>query len=468
MHHDRIRRVCISIISAFVLVQAAETGGKKFGTEFSGYTFIEVGEVMKGYRVGGGGGAIDHRWMETACIGLFSETRIDEHLKVLMGFEGLLGFPFTIYNQKGSAYVPFRETRNFFWVSRGEGLYTFGDTAGTSLQIEAGYFPYKYNNEVRNLGEYIFRTMCYPPVMINQFDRTFTELLGFRVGNTLRGLFHHDLIFYSDVKQYPYNDFSLAYLADIKNPRLVFVKQNFITLGAGVNLYRLIPVRGDLTNPENPNNALNHYYDTVSKVYNAATNDTTYGIDSGWTTYAGTKLMGRATIDFKKIIPLEIFGPEDLKLYGEVAVLGWKNYPFFYEERKERTPVTIGFNFPTLKILRILDIDILDKIIDIVDLDLLNAEAEYLDSKNVNSIRQPFYNLVPIPYPEDPTNPHERLKWSVYAKKKIGKRMSISAQIANDHIMPKSLAPDEAIQDYTDVTYRHGDWWWNIRTRFDF
>ena len=57
---------------------------EKFNTQFSGYTFIEAGEVEKGQ---GEQNSYDHRWMEDAGIGIFSSTRIDEHLKVLAGFE---------------------------------------------------------------------------------------------------------------------------------------------------------------------------------------------------------------------------------------------------------------------------------------------------------------------------------------------------------------------------------------------
>ena len=225
---------------------AADSLGQKFNTQFSGYTFIEAGEVEKGQ---GEQNSYDHRWMEDAGIGIFSSTRIDEHLKVLAGFEALLGYPFNPVNEPGANLVAGRKTINSFWVSRGEGIYTFGDPEKISLEIEAGYFPYKYNPEVRNLGEYLFRTYCYPAVMINQFDRTFTELLGIRVGNTVGGIFHHDLIFYSETKLYPYNDFSLAYLADLKIPKIGFIPQ-FINFGGGFNLYRLIPVRGDLTTPK--------------------------------------------------------------------------------------------------------------------------------------------------------------------------------------------------------------------------
>lgn len=452
----------ISFISILLITTVPVAGAdeKESATKFSGYTFIETGEVMKGQ---GKLESYDHRWMESACIGIFSSTRIDEHLMVLAGFEALLGYPFNVYAEQGPANVAFRKTINSFWVSRGEGLYTFGDTANTSLQIEAGYFPYKYNNEVRNLGEYLFRTYCYPPVMINQFDRTFTELLGFRIGNTLSGILHHDLIFYSETKLYPYNDFSLAYLADLKIPKVGTIPQ-FITLGGGINLYRLIPVRGDLTTPKKIALPYNLYqYDTVSTYYDSLTQSTVPVIDDKWYSYAGTKVMGRATIDFKGVLPEAVtylLGPEDLKLYGEVAVLGWKNYPnvlpggdlalnYGYEKRYQRTPFTVGFNIPTFKIL-----------------DLLNTEIEYLNSPYYNSIVGPFFKMSPIPTSD--VYEHERLKWSVYLKKTIGQRMIISAQVANDHIMPKSLSDDQSFCDYTDVTLRHGDWWWNLRVRFDF
>ncbi len=447
MSKKLLQGICFISVFLATTVSAADSEEKKFTTEFSGYTFIESGEVMKGK---GFNDIYDHRWIGDACIGIFSSTRIDEHLKVLMGLEGLMGFPFNIYPQQGAGFVSFRQPMNSFWVSRGEGLYTFGDTANTSLQIEAGYFPYKYNAEVRNLGEYLFRTYCYPPTMINLFDRTFTELLGVRVGNTIAGGFHHDIILYSEAKQYPFNDFSLAYLADLKIPQFLFIPK-FITLGGGINLYRFIPVRSDLTTPKDPYDKNLIRRDTISSYFDSLTMSTVYVTKEQWMTFAGTKVIGRATLDFKGVLPqviTDLLGPEDLKLYGEVAVLGWKDYPVFFEKRYQRTPFTIGFNIPAFKVL-----------------DLLNTEVEYLNSPYKNSTREPFYDMVPIN-----TSPveHEHLKWSVYAKKTIGKRMSISGQIANDHLMPKSSYDNELIQDYADVTLRHGDWWWNIRARFDF
>jgi hypothetical protein len=467
--------VCFVFLFLAAVLWAEADDERKFETKFSGYTYIEAGEVMKG--MGYQDNVIyDHRWLSDACVGIFASTRIDEHLKVLMGFEGQLTSSFNAYYQEKLDYVPLRHPMNSFWVSQGEGIYTFGDPATISLEIEAGYFPYKYNQEVRNLGEYLFRTYCYPPIMLNLFDRTFTELMGVRVGNTLGGIFHHDLILHSETKQYPFYDASLSYLADVKNPEFSFVLPNFITLGGGIQLYRLIPVRGDLTTRHDNDDANLISRDTVSSYYDSATQSTKYIINEEWMSFAGTKVMGRATLDFKSLLPeviTDFLGKGDLKLYGEVAVLGWKNYPNFvkypitYAKRFQRTPFTVGFNLPTFKIFRILNIDVLSNIIDIIDLDILNTEIEYLNTPYMNSTLKPIFSLVPL-QDINTSLGHENLKWSVYAKKTIGKRMILSAQVANDHFIPKSGHPEPTIQDYHDVTLRHGDWWWNVRARFDF
>lgn len=462
MRKDLIGIICFSSMVLATTLWAAGDDDRKFETKFSGYTFIEAGEVMKG--IGYQETEIyDHRWLSDACVGIYASTRIDEHLKVLMGFEGQLAFPYNSYlEQPNAELVPTRFPMNSFWVSQGEGIYTFGDLAGTSLQIEAGYFPYKYNTQVRNLGEYLFRTYCYPPIMLNLFDRTFTELMGVRIGNTIGGIFHHDLILHSETKQYPFYDGTLSYLADAKNPEISFVKTGFITLGGGIQWYRLIPVRGDLDYKKGTSDKNLISRDIRSINYNPQTlqNDTVY--NEQWMGFPGTKVMGRATIDFKKVLPSDItdfLGEEDIKLYGEIAVLGWKNYDKFYTDRAQRTPITLGFNLPAPKIFGF-------KIID-----LLNTEIEYLNSIYWNSTYEPIYEMIPLQDTRNDTTmtyEHEKLKWSVYAKKNIGTRMSISAQVANDHFIPKSSNSREAIQDYHDVTLRHGDWWWNLRVRFDF
>jgi hypothetical protein len=54
---------------------------------------------------------------------------------------------------------------------------------------------------------------------------------------------------------------------------------------------------------------------------------TTGTSDSSFYTFKGAKLMAKAAIDFKKIIPGGLFGKQDLRLYGEATILGLTDYP---------------------------------------------------------------------------------------------------------------------------------------------
>jgi hypothetical protein len=218
-------------------------------------------------------------------------------------------------------------------------------------------------------------------------------------------------------------------------------------------------VRGDLTTIHETGDQNLISRDTVGWQYNPQTQDTQPVIREQWMSFAGTKVMGRVTIDFKSLFPaggMDFLGSAALKLYGEVAVLGWKdypklaNYPIAYDKWFQRTPFTVGFNFPTYKFL-----------------DILNTEIEYLNTPYMNSTLEPIFSLLPL-QDQNFLGQRTNLKWSVYAKKTIGKRMILSAQVANDHFIPKSGHDDPTIQDYHDVTLRHGDWWWNFRARFDF
>ena len=58
----------------------------------------------------------------------------------------------------------------FFYPHWAEISYSFGAIERPWLRMGAGVFPFKYNPDVRNLGEYLFRTGSYPPIMMSTFD----------------------------------------------------------------------------------------------------------------------------------------------------------------------------------------------------------------------------------------------------------------------------------------------------------
>jgi hypothetical protein len=173
--------------------------------------------------------------------------------------------------------------------------------------------------------------------------------------------------------------------------------------------------------------------------------------DTGYYTFSGTKLMARADFDIKGIIPMDFLGKEDLKIYGELTILGVKNYPGFYTDLKARMPMMFGFNVPTFKLL-----------------DLLKLEFEFQDTKVANGIGSVFYSpYCPIP-DSIPGVLRSPWKWSVYANKKIGSHLSIIGQIANDHLMPENYSVHNLFQPLNDVTLRANDWWWVLKMRFDY
>ena len=426
--------------------------------DFSGYASFEAGEIMRGYsfNYNSSTGEVDHGWVQRAFIGLLAEAAMSEHLRILVGAEGMLNLSFSIGQRLNDQYLETQRPLVKFSLWHGEGIYSLGDPGRFSLQVEAGYFPFKYSSESRNFGEYLFRTGCYPGIIINRFDRAYADLLGVRVGNTVSGAFNHSLLLTSELTDFlfPPGDFSLSYIADFSIPGIV-------TLGGGASLYRILSINRAVTTPKDR--------ETIYKIANSRTitdalNNPIVVGDTSFLSFAGIKLMGRFTFDMKGVIPLDfikkMFGKEDLKLYSEVAVLGLKNYPNtidmtknYYNKLGKRMPVTVGFNVPALRYL-----------------DVLNIELEHYNSDYPNGFRRSFKDQFPLPDQENPQAVHEKLKWSVYAKRTIGAHFSLIGQIANDHFIPIShtLIMGKGSQDLQDVTLRHGDWWWALKMMFHF
>jgi hypothetical protein len=454
----------------------------KIAPVFSGYASFEESEIVKGYLnmqfSNYAGPVLTPLWMENAKMGLCANTDVGEHLQIIAAFEGKLGFSLTTDYNPQTNYSAAQQEHWDFTIQRGEGLYSFGDPQNPFLQIEAGYFPYKYNPDVRNLGEYLFRSFCYPAALLNTFDRPYADLLGLRIGNAIPlsdGSFHHDLLFTSETKHYPLKDFSLSYVTD-------YSISGIFSVGAGGSLYRLLPVF--LNDSGTVKTPVNQYVDTTTG-------------DTGYYTFSGIKLMARVSFDVKGIIPMDFLGKEDLKLYGELAILGLKNYPGFYDNLSERMPVMLGFNWfsnPLLSypvagigallfqkkingasfleagtgIMSGVGLWLLEKYTGIkTGFDILSLELEYQGTRNPNGITKTYYQPY-CPLPDDPIagNPRTMLKWSLYANKKIGSHLSIIGQIANDHLMPDNYTTLPAYQPLTDVTLRANDWWWVVKALF--
>jgi hypothetical protein len=424
--------------------------------KISGWGAMEFGQIMHGTYFSA---SLDHQWQEDFRSRLDLTSAVNDNLTINVGTEIWYQYSVLAVQTNGPSYLP--------------GINIIMDEADMSydflngdfpLSLQAGYFKFKYNEEATNLGEYLFRSGCYPTFVTNNFDFPMARLLGFNVENTIlkdNSIFtaHHSLLLTSETAIYPYEDLSLSYIFSAS-----FLKKAF-TIGGGISGARMFSV--------NENNTTPHLANTISSITNvrntvdANNNPITTG-DTSYYTFAGTKLMGRFSFDPKPFIPLNIFGAEDLKLYGEVAVLGTKNYPIFkdssirYDLLSERTPMMVGFDFPTFKFL-----------------DVLSLEFEYFKNRYFDS----YYNEVvgngsrfPLPYTQargnlpgvDSTSYDHDVKWSVYAKKTIGKNIQVIAQVAKDHRQATINLSDPRYGDYGDNLTTSKDWYYMIKLAYGF
>jgi hypothetical protein len=329
-----------------------------------------------------------------------------------------------------------------------------GEKADPALSLTIGGFPHIYNRDSRNLGSYLLRGPVYPGVLMGGFqdfsaDSTKGNILGARVHHAA-GSFSHDLILNCERDIPPTFDWSLAYLANLDLGAFRF--------GAGFNLYRLIPYNSKLETPGKDTTLVRGQARLKYIEINPANNDTTFF------THQGTKLDATVSMDIKKFFGgIESLGEDDLKLYGEVALIGWTNYGKAYGKRSERIPVMVGFNVPTWRLLN-----------------HLSFEVEYYGAKYRNDLALVGYNNVVadwtlqehrIPSPKPPSNSDygidsagffktqsgdsifvggtasdksnvtkDNLKWSIYVDKVVANHIQFVAQVANDHFRPRPVA----------------------------
>jgi hypothetical protein len=315
-------------------------------------------------------------------------------------------------------------------------------------------------------------------------DTTKGTLLGGRLHHAWKN-FSHDLILNSERELPPTFDWSLAYVAKLK-------AGSVLELGAGVNFYRLIAYRSELTTP---GKAELIRRDSIVMQRYIEIDSSGPVPDTVFFTHQGTKVMGMFSLDLKPLIGVESMGQNDLKLYGEAAVLGIKDYGETYGNISQRIPMTLGFNFPTFGLL-----------------DMLSFEVERYGAKYRNDlVRIGNYNVVapwtfkayPIPSPKpvtyadygldsqgmwvNPVDPTDTVrvmgtasdkenltqddwKWSLFLEKSVRKHIRFTGQIANDHFRPRPVATGliQANGGTAEAFSSPKDWYFMLRLGYYF
>lgn len=365
------------------------------------------------------------------------------------------------------------------WVNRtvqgGAGLvqaqakYLFGDPDDPSASLQFGIFPIKYNPDSKNLGEYLYRSGTYPGVIYtggwSYLNSAAYLAQGIRFSMPhLGGKFSHSLTLTMERDLQRNRDLTPGYM-------FTFKPTEFFELGAGVVWTHGIPLGGDSSlTPIRCKNAYNpRTGKPISLESGDACTDNVQSDTLGYYTFRGGKAAARMSLDFGTMFGMDA---DVFKLYGEWALLGIKNYPFYYENKSERMPVMFGLNLPSFKLL-----------------DVLGVEFEYRKSKFRNTMAWVMDDApLPIPlssttqeyYAYDLSDPRhspaevdslasafkqDDWKWSIYARKKIMNGMTVHVQAASDHLRHYGfyIAP---FPGYAPATERTKDWYYILRLEF--
>jgi hypothetical protein len=350
---------------------AAPTGqSSPFRSVMSMFFALDEGQVMQGADGTGGYKEYDRLWQQRLFAHFTDDITYMERLRLILSIECMLTFSMKQYNTLPQTLTPLWT----FYPNDAELRYTFGNLSRPWLQISAGYFPFKYNPDAKDLGEYLIRDGAYPTYLVSNFEFAETRELGLHlngnVGNPAIDQMRWDLMLTSETHFWPLQDWTVSGL--ISNNLF-----NFFDAGIGASWQRAISVDESKTTPHNNNNI---YYDQDGNLQ--------------YYTYRALKLMGRASLNPQRFIPefripfapvfgdKPFFGKEDLKVYGEIAALGWFNYNSYqydsvlvdtagglpghnvwtyegpktkalnyYDSLLNRTPFMVGIDLPTNPII---------------------------------------------------------------------------------------------------------------------
>jgi hypothetical protein len=445
---------------------------------------VDLGQVVKGYS---DVPLEDFSITRTGAYLSVSAIR-DEKLELRIGLGGLFW-----YAANTGAGAEYRLMKFGSGMGEAQAIYSFGDARNPSSKLQVGFFPIKYGDS-HNLGEYLYRSGTYPGYIVTggwSYMQS-AAYMGEGIRYTLpmlNGMLVHDFTLLSDRDWEPLHDLSPGYTLTVK-------PTGFLEAGAVVVWSHAIPARPSRVQPKTMQNA----YSTNSKmpvagaagfgvsetvVFNTP-GDPSSGVDTiivdttareaqtlrDWAaceagdcsnidyyTFKGFKGMVRASFDVGVLLGMPQIDAGDFKLYGEVALLGFQDQPYYYDDKSERMPMMAGLNIPTFGLL-----------------DRLSAEVEYHKSRFTNSIYAVGAQGTPQPvtkedgsaggyaYQGRPEYTKDDWKWSFYARRSLYQGVNVHAQVASDH----QRHPDFwGVMSDASITNKTTDWYYVFRVDFN-
>jgi hypothetical protein len=475
------------------LAGAGETNVKYKPLKITGVQ--EFGQIQSGMLISTPYQPMEKEWLDHFGSFLTQEAIVNDRLLLQIGLGGTFqnGKPERVDEKfGGSQYKMF-----FIGPTIAKATVMFGDPEKPTFTVGGGIFPFKYNPQAVNLGEYLFRTGAYPTYIMNggllMIGDNAAYLQGYHAAAHLGNL-DLDLIATTETGMPPLYDWSLAALANYK------IADGLLEVGAGVNFKRILPVDEDRTVRKAGDNSYFtrngtdyvgnksyyveqvNFYDLKIKqaadgakidtngvgakraVAQAAVDSLDKWIDPVTKRYAGAQyftpagpiFMAKASLDLKKFFGSDALRPKDMMLYGEWALLGFKDYPIFYEKKTDRMPIMFGFNIPTFGIL-----------------DLLAVQGEHFSSPfQNNSYSLGGSNFATPWFPAGTTKEFSSKEyndlstkddwaWSVLAQRTFLKSFTVSGQIARDHL--RTVGTDwfyGSRLEPTEDLHKISDWYW--------
>jgi hypothetical protein len=413
----------------------------------------EVGQFEGGTKLDG---RVDKELISHAAVWTLQEATLNEHARARFGVGGAYYFVLP-RNLGANPYV--HSKRSAFGLTEAHGEFDLleHDADKHLLRLKAGIFGYKYGDS-KNLGEYMFRTWTYPNVLttggLEYINSAAVQLSGLSASTKVKGL-KNDLILSIESDRVPIFGLNLT---DIVSYNVGGVFE----VGAGFMFNNFYNPDENQVTPKGSES--NKYYTLadgreishdryIYEVQNGLTPDAP--TDTGYYTFAGQKVMVRASLDIGKLAGLPV-APNSFKLYGEAIVLGLKDYPTYYEKIQDRIVYMGGVNLPSIPL------PVLRQVYD-----LLSVEVEYAPNPWENSTDGPLYAESAIPKVVDfgAYRPFDKddIKWTVVARKDVYPGFWIYAQVANDHIR---MLDQFSTPDTREFLTEKSDWYWAFKLAY--
>ena len=407
---------------------------------------------------------VDHIWFGHTIGTINLASSPSENFKVRTGFEFrqyMTMQPMTLGTNDpffGNTYW------NGFYVRECQGIFSLLKNESVAVEMAIGLMPYKYNAEVRDLGEFLFRSGTYPLFLLGEFDRPFARLTGLRLsaesGNDDFG-WKFDWLALIERTLRPFNDVSLAAVMTMN-----FLKM--VTIGGGVDFSHGLPMNSHVTTlieDRNKYQVKNAFFNSDSTVDSI--------VHTGYYTFKGTKLTVHATIDPLRTLRGnsesfigQLFGENGGTLYAEFAVIGLENYPGNaninprgYGKAAERSPWMAGFTIPAWKLL-----------------DVCALEFERYPGYLPDSYYRPVINGWPLPTDRnsnsaegyDSSTYQPRWLWSLYMKKQIVKHFSLVCEMGRNHQRWEFNQNEGFFYDFETALVKPDQWGWHLSGVFSF